>query len=233
MRVRVVRSVLVKPEKIRKFLQLSLEIGSHVEARTSIRPEVFWVRHADDQADVKAFMDFDSLGQYEKLFLEGLLFDKKYLSLAEKAEGMVREEPRDELLVLMDKDDFFMNMKGNRKQAPANLARGAVPPRRYRLSRHVDVPTGKLRDFMKSAFEFSDRFQEKVGFRPEVYCTRFTQERIGCSKMFFDFDECPQCDSLLLEQKADWATNPGGFIDGIPKDELFVRFSEGDLGPNF
>src|SRR5687768_11721676 len=105
MRVRVVRSVLVRPEKLRNFLQLSLGAVSHVEARTSIRPEVYWVRHtADDQADVKVFMDFDSLGQYENLFLEGLLYDKKYLSLAEKAAEMVREEPRDELLVLMDKD---------------------------------------------------------------------------------------------------------------------------------
>jgi hypothetical protein len=234
MRVRVVRSVKVKPRKFRDFLKLSLDTAARVEAQTKICPDVFWVRHkAEDEADVKVFMDFDSLAQYEKLFLEGLLYDKNYLTLAEKAVDMILEEPRDELLVLMDQDDFFMNLKSSKRLAPANLARGAVAPRRNRMSRHVDVPTGKLRDFMKSAFEFSDRFQRVAGFRPEVFCTRFTQERIGCSKIFFDFDECPQCDSILLDQKLEWAQKTPELIDGTPVDELYVRATQRDLAANF
>jgi hypothetical protein len=231
MRVRVTRSVQVKPDKLYPFLELSLKAAHHVTSRTKIEPDVFWVRHgAETPTDVMVFMDFDSLAQYEKLFLEGLLRDKDYLSLAEDGADMVRREPRDSLLVLMDKDDFFMNMKdAGKAQAAATPPRGSTGHKRYRLCRHVDVPTGKLRDYMKYAFAFIDDFEKAAKFRPELYCTRFTQERIGCSKMFFDFDECPMCGPALLQDAHTLATHGRHMTEGAPMDELYMRVTAQDL----
>jgi hypothetical protein len=227
MQVRVIRTIEVKPACLSEFFDLTLKGAEYVESRTGVQPEVFWVRHGSKRpTDAKVFMDFESLAEYEKLFLEGLLYDERYLRMSEQAAHMITEEPRDELLVLMDKDDFFMNLNGGSAESGAQPANRPLRPRearRYRLTRHVDVRTGKLRDFMQASFAFMDRFESVVGFRPDLFCTRFTQERIGCTNMFFDYDDCPMCEPILMRQTEELVKTAGDVVDGVPTDELFVR----------
>lgn len=229
MRVRVTRTIKAQPTRLDELLALTVRTAEHVAERTDIRPDVFAVRYAPKEAgDVKVFTDFDSLAQYEELFLAGLLSDAQYLDLAEEAAQLVRQEPRDELLVLLDRDDFFLNYKDQTSQEPINPPRGSQPLRRYRLMRHVDVSTGRLREYMKRAFEFADRFQEVTSMQPEVFCTRFAAERIGCSQVFYDYDDCPMCGPLLLGQERELADAPG-LLERPPIDELYQRIGHEEL----
>jgi hypothetical protein len=234
MRVRVVRTIHVKPGRFHDFLELSLKAAEHAAQRTKIRPDVFWVKHGGESAtDVVVHMDFDSLAQYEKLFLEGLLFDQEYLTVAEQGADMVKREPNDGLIVLMDKDDFFMNMKDKTKGAaskPATPARGSIPPQRYRVGRYLSVPSGKLRKAMQHSFEFMDNFERAAKFRPELYCTRFTADSIGSVNMFFDFDNCPMCEPALMQHTRLLQKQDSDLIDTDPVDRLLVRVTPQDLG---
>jgi len=220
--------VAVKPSMLQDFWDVSLNGAEYVESRTKIRPEVFSVRDGTSSpTDAKIFMDFDSMAQYEDLFLHGLLYDAEYLTLAEQSLPMIVQEPSDEMFVLMDKDDFFMNLKDQSKRAPANLPRSALVPQRYRVCQHVDVTAGGLREVMKYSFDFMDKFEQEVGFRPQLFCTRFSRERIGCSKMYFDFDDCPMCDATIQRFNEQMMNDLPRVIDTIMPNEFYTQITRG------
>jgi hypothetical protein len=225
--VRVTRTILAQPTRLDELLTLSYKSAQLVADQTGIEPEVFWVRHAPrESGDVKIFMDFDSLAQYEELFLTGLLSSEAYLTAAEEAAELIRREPRDELLVLLDRDDFFLNMKDRTKAEKRNPAREARRATRYRTMRHVDVATGRLRDYMKHAFQFVEEFEQTTGIRADVFCTRFAAERIGCSQIFYDADDCPMCGPMLLKHTRELAVELPGVLERPPVDELYERVTE-------
>lgn len=233
MRVRIQRSVKVKSDHLTNFLEVALAASDHAEKKTEIRPDVFWVRDcAEDGSNVKIFTDYDSLAQYESLFLEGLLYDREYLGLAEKTVEMIEEEPSDECYVLMDRDDYFMNYKDakGKAQKAAAVPRLDMPKHtRYRLCHHVDVHKGRLREYMKSAFSFIDALAGRIEFPPHLFCTRFSAERIGCGKVYIDFDNCPECGPALLQQEQILTSQPG-LLDRPPVNELYIRVGLEDIG---
>jgi hypothetical protein len=229
MEVRVVRTVEVKPESIRDFLRLSLDVAKYVSSKINITPDVYWWRHGSNgEADFAIFTDFPSLAIYEKEFLEGLLFDKVYLDLVETGGRMIHREPQDELLVRMDRNDFFMNLKnpGATPQPKVRAAQGARP--RYRRLRGFYSAPNKLRDVMMHSFDVFDRFEALTGVTPEIYCTRFTyRSGIGSVRQFFDYgDPPPGSDPFFLAHNQEFNRVLPGATDKPPVDELYVLVTE-------
>jgi hypothetical protein len=173
-------------------------------------------------------MDFDSFAHYEKDFLESLPYDKVYLTFVQKMADFVTQEPRDEVLVLMEKDYFF-SKKSRKKQSPVNPAQESVASRRYRLVRHLDIKRGKLRDFLMDAYDFMDKFERVTHFRPELYSTRFGVERVGSSRIFFDYDDCPMCEPILMQHSEQLMRDTRDLLASPPSDQLYVQVSHKDF----
>lgn len=229
MRIRIVRSIQVKANELLNALQLSLRTADHVEAQVKIRPGVFWVRYGPQQSpEVKIFMDFDSFAHYEQDFLESLPYDTVYMNFVQKMADFVTQEPRDEVLILMEKDYFF-GSKSRKKRSAVNPARKSAPQRRYRLVRHLDVKRGKLRDFLTATYDFMDKFELATQVRPELYSTRFGVERVGSSKIFFDYDDCPLCEPILMRHSQLLMQDTRDLLASPPSDQLYAQVSHKDF----
>jgi hypothetical protein len=233
MKVRIQRSVAVHPEKIREFIDLSLKNCEKAGQLMGCEPELFYHQHSESKfADFRIFTDFDSLKDYEELFLERLLLDDSYHEIGAAFTEMIDDEPRDELLVRLEPDDFFMN-RANAGSRPvyafeqqAKLTSNPKP--RYRRVREFRASKGRLSEVMRMNFDFMDNFHRAANVTPEYFCTRFATARIGSSMMFFDHDDCPECTPSFIEQDALIFSKSSGLLLNMPTDTLLTRVTARD-----
>ncbi len=229
MEIRVQRTIAVLPQHARNFISLALKVAERSQQVMGIESEVFYNPHSGgDTMEFKVFTDFDSLATYESRFLGALLHDTNYLQLAANAVEMILDEPRDEMLVRLTPDDFFMNLGGpvQRREFNFEMAPPTMPasPARFRRVREYTASKGQLREVMKMNFEFIDNFYGATGGGlPSYYCTRFATLRIGSSMLFYDSDECPICTPSFIEQDEDIAANRAGLLVRRPIDLLYTR----------
>jgi hypothetical protein len=155
---------------------------------------------------------------------------------------LILEEPHDEMYVRLKADDYFMNAKGIVDVSPVESARKFDVKSRpsYRREREYCAAKGKLRDVMAIQFKFISDFHVKTGLGIDYFCTRFSQDRIGCSKAYIDFDSCPMCDPAFNEQDQLIATERSDLLLIPPVDRLYrrvtpdfgsFRLSDGKLMP--
>lgn len=227
MQVRIVRTVEVKPESALDFVKLSLDVAQHTREKIKVDPNTYWSPHHPGGCVLfRSFTDFDSMADYEQRFLEGLLLDETYLKMAEGGVKFIENEPRDELLVRLLPDDYFMSLKGRRRFEIPKAPKTAGPPPRYLREREYCAEKGKLREVMTHTFHFMGQFTDATGLYPEYFCTRFATERIGCSKLFVGYDECIVCGPIFMAQDHLYATDLSGLLLSPPIDTLYTRVTE-------
>lgn len=109
--IRVVRTVQAKPGKLKDLMKASFELAQHMEKAYKIRAEIFCNRFSTRSiGGLVIFMDFESLAQYESIFLDSVLRDNDYLRTLESTTDFVQDTPRDEMIVRLNGDDHFMNL---------------------------------------------------------------------------------------------------------------------------
>lgn len=230
MEMRIQRTISVHPKLVRDFIALALETEAHASGVMGVESDLFYsTERSDTNAKFTLFTDFASFAQYEDVFLGKLLHDKKYLALAAKGVGMITDEPLDELFVRLKPDDFFMNIgKKNRVKYSFETAKHDVKAkrRRYRREREYSAAKGRLREVMSMNFEFMQDFFNATSNVPDFFCTRFSVQRIGSSKMYFDVDDCPMCEPAFIEQNHTIATKTDGLLLTRPIDRVHVRITD-------
>jgi len=212
MQIRVKRSINVIPEYQNKFLEFALKGIEHFRNATGIEPELFVnLRPVDRPVEVTVFTDFESMAQYEDIFLHKMLRDDSYLDMPEVVVDMIYNQPQDEMYVRLDADDHFMNRKGGRvvTTSTLDLSRSASLNKKvatYRTEREYRASKGRLRDTMFLSFEFMHNLYGASGHAADLFCTRFSILGIGTVKLYFDSDDCPQCGPAFLQQDHEIAT---------------------------
>jgi len=227
MQIMVVRSVNVKPECVIDFMKYSLEAVEQTQKAIDILPDVF-VRqdHTGSGFEFRIFSEFDSMAQYERTFLEGLLLDGTYLDIAERGVAMITAEPRDELLVRLSPDDYFMVRKDERIEQEFERKQVRASPARYRREFELCADKGRLREVMRDCFNVMERFAGLTDIWPDLYCTRFTAGRIGSVRMYLDYDECPACDNLFFHLAEKYSTTMKTALLGPPSNTLYLRVTD-------
>ncbi len=228
MKIRVQRKIEVYPKFQNKFLNVLFNDAEKFYKKTNIYPDVFVNLYKNASAvEVRIFTDFDSLAEYEEIFLHKVLKDTKYLDVAEGLVDMIVDEPQDEMYVRMDTDDVFMNRKHKMKPGKsldlgqsAKLNKGRA---KFRTEREYCASKGRLADVMKMNFDFAEKFKIGTGHGIDYFCTRFSAARIGCSKIFWDSDECPQCASAFLQQDHEIAIRFEGLLKTPPMTTVYRR----------
>lgn len=225
MKIRIHRSMSVVPQYTPEFVRAALDVEARATEVMGVESDFFYFHDESTKtAEFRVFTDFESMAQYEEVFLGSLLHDGTYLKMAASAVEMITDEPRDEMFVHMAPDDFFMNL-GTSERPVYSFEKANLEPvkGRYRREREFCASKGRLRDVMRMQFDFTERFYLETGMVPNYVCTRFSAERIGCSKASYDFDECPVCDPLFMEQDA--LIQPGMLLSP-PIDRLYERVTE-------
>lgn len=180
MRIRVKRSVSVYPQYKQQFLELTLKGIEGARQAVGIEPEAFVdLNESSDRLEVKIFTDFDSLAQYEDLFLHRLLKNDNFLDGPEAAVEMIHDNPRDEMFVRLDVKDYFMNRKGDSGFAVLPEPKKSDKKSLYLMERMYSTSKGRLREMMQITFRHIEEFAAKTGVVPDFHCTRFTAGRIG------------------------------------------------------
>jgi hypothetical protein len=227
MQVMVVRNVNVKPECVGEFMKYSLDAVKKTQNAIGVKPDVF-VRqdHSGAGFDFRIFTEFDSMAQYETVFLEGLLKNGTYLDIAERGVSLVTAEPRDELLVRLSPDDFFMVRKSERIEYDFEQKKRNVSSPRYRREFELCAEKGRLREVMRDCFDVMERFTALTDIPPDLYCTRFTAGRIGSVRMYLDYDDCPVCDGLYFHLNEKYASSMKTALLSPPSNTLFLRVTD-------
>ncbi|KRQ04942.1 hypothetical protein [Bradyrhizobium manausense] len=229
MQIRVQRTVHVLPEFQRRFLDISLKSIEHFRAITGVEPDLFVnLRPQGPPVEVCIFADFESMAQYEDIFLHKALRDNDYLDVPEATVEMIYEQPLDEMYVRLDVDDHFMNRKGDKVVAASglNLSRNAPLNKKvaaFRTERMYRASKGRLRDMMLLSFEFLHNLHRKTGHAADLFCTRFSIASIGSVKAFFDHDDCPECGPAFLQQDHEIATQHQGLLQRPPITTIYQR----------
>lgn len=237
MQIRVQRRVNVIPEYQNKFLDLALRGVERIQETMGIQPDLFLNLYTENKAvEVRIFTDFESMAQYEELFLHKVLRDDSFLDAAESAVEMVYDNPQDEMYVRMDIEDYFMNRKGGAiKRSNIDLSHEArlnKQPATFRTEREYYASKGRLRDVMQMNFEFADDLKASTGIGADYFCTRFSAARIGSSKLYFDHDDCPQCGEIFLEQDQLISSHNDGLLLRRPITTVYKRITAETLGFN-
>lgn len=228
MEIRVQRTIRVIPEARLRFFEAALNSVEASEKRMGIEPELFFnVYSNEDHVEVRVFSDFKSMAHYEEVFLGAMLHDEGYLREAEDLVDLILEEPHDEMYVRLKADDYFMHIKGMIDVAPVEPACkfDSESKPSYRREREYCAAKGKLRDVMSLQFKFIRDFHAKTGLGVDYFCTRFSQGRIGSSKAYIDFDDCPMCDPAFNEQDYLIATERSDLLLNPPIDRLYRRIT--------
>ncbi|WP_294332962.1 hypothetical protein [uncultured Sphingomonas sp.] len=189
MRVRIKRSVSVHNRYKKPFLELLIKACEAAKDTAGIDalPYIETESHGDT-FNVKVFSDFESLAQYEEKFLHQMLKSDPFLDGAGSAAHMILDNPRDELLVRLETDDYFMNRKDRVELHTLEEAEKG-PQKKFLVERMFNAKAGNLRDTMAMTFRLMDEFAAATNIMPKYYCTRFAADRIGGSATFVDFDD--------------------------------------------
>lgn len=189
MRIRVKRSVSVYPQYREQFLELTLKGIEGAKKAVGIQPEAFVdLNETPNRLDVKIFTDFDSMAQYEDLFLHKLLKNDSFLDGPEAAVEMIHDNPHDEMFVRLDVKDYFMNRKGDSGFEVLPEPAKSEQKSRYLMERMYCASKGRLREMMQITFRHIEEFSKATGIMPDFHCTRFAAGRIGAAQETVSFD---------------------------------------------
>lgn len=199
MRIRVKRTVSVYEEYRKPFLTLLLKACEGARRDAGVNPQPYVKAECDGKTfDVVVTTEFDSMAQYEEKFLHTLLKNDAFLDGAESAVSMIVDNPRDEMYVRLEPDDYFMHRKGGvelelLKDGPA------TEQKKFMVERMFRAKPGKLREIMALNFKLMEDEARKTGTLPKYFCTRFTAGRIGASEQVRSFNDPIELDRQVLD----------------------------------
>lgn len=111
MAIRVHRIALSKPGKLREMMKMAYDLSQHMERETGKETQIYCSRFSANRiGSAHYFMDFDSMAEYEELFINKMLKDRHYLQMLARGADLLEYEPTDELIFKIEPDDFFMNL---------------------------------------------------------------------------------------------------------------------------
>lgn len=229
MQIRVQRTVNVLPYQQNRFFELALRGIERFREENGIEPDLFVnLQSTERPVDVRFFIDFESMAQYETIFLHKTLHDDSYLDMPETAVDMIYDQPCDEMYVRMDLEDHFMNRKGDKVIATSDLdlsrdAKLNKTVATYRIEREYRASKGRLRDTMRTSFEFMHSIYKSTGHAGDLFCTRFSPLRIGSVKLYFDSNDFPQSGPAFLQQDQELATGHHDLLQGPPITKVYQR----------
>jgi hypothetical protein len=228
MKIRVQRKIEVYPKLQNSFLNILFNTAEQFHSYTNIYPDIFIRLFGTSlYPEVRIFMDFDSLAQYEDIFLHKILKDTKYLDSSGFLSDMIIDEPQDEMYARVYIDDFFMNLK-HKKQDNIQYDVSGVDglskhKKRFRIEREYCASKSKLADVLKMNFDFTEGYNNGSGHIVDYFCTRFSAERIGSAKIFWDSDDCLQYVDAFLQQDQEIASNFEGLLKAPPRTTVYRR----------
>lgn len=199
MRIRIKRSVSVYEEHRQPFLTLLLKACDGAREAVGVNPQPYLKAESDGKTfDVIITTEFDSMAEYEEKFLHQLLKNDQFLDGAESATGMIVDNPRDEMYVRLESNDYFMHRKG---EIDLDFIEDSAPTeqKKYLVERMFRAKPGKLRDIMALNFTLMEDEAKKTGTLPKYFCTRFTAGRIGASEQVRSFNDPIELDKQVLD----------------------------------
>ena len=138
MRIRINRSVSVYEEHRQPFLTLLLKACDGAREAVGVNPQPYLKAESDGKTfDVIITTEFDSMAEYEEKFLHQLLKNDEFLDGAKSAINMIVDNPRDEMYVRLEPNDYFMHRKG---KIELEYSRRRCTDRAKEISRRTDVP---------------------------------------------------------------------------------------------
>jgi hypothetical protein len=163
-----------------------------------VNPEPYVKAESDGKTfDVIITTEFDSMAEYEEKFLHKLLKNDSFLDGAEAAVVMIVDNPRDEMYVRLESDDYFMHRKGD--IGLDRLADSApTEQKKYLVERMFRAKPGKLREIMALNFKLMEEEAKKTGVMPKYFCTRFTAGRIGATVQVRSFNDSNELDWQVI-----------------------------------
>jgi len=199
MRIRVKRSVSVYEEHREPFLTLLLNACQGAREAAGVNPHPYVKAESDGKTfDVVVTTEFGSMAEYEEKFLHQLLKNDNFLDGAESAFDMIVDNPRDEMYVRLEPDDYFMHRKGGVELE--HLSDDAsTEQKKYLVERMFRAKPGKLREIMALNFKLMEEEAKKTGVMPKYFCTRFTAGRIGASEQVRSFNDPIELDKKMLD----------------------------------
>lgn len=229
MRVQVRRNVSVYEEYRKPFLTLLMKACDGASEAVGVSPRPYVKAESDGKTfDVLVITDFDSMAEYEEKFLHSLLMNDDFLDGAESAVGMIVDNPRDELLVRLESNDYFMHRKGEIALDKLD-ATEETEQKKYLLERMFCAKPGKLRDIMALNFTLMEDEAKKTGTMPKYFCTRFTAGRIGASKQERAFNDPIELDKQVI----DYDTKFDHSLLISPIEDIYYRRVDAELVDSF
>lgn len=199
MRIKVKRSVSVYEEHRKPFLTLLLNACEGAREAVGVNPRPYVKAESDGKTfDVIITTEFDSMAEYEEKFLHQLLKNDSFLDGAESAVGMIVDNPRDEMYVRLEPNDYFMHRKGEFELERLGDS-APTEQKKYLVERMFRAKPGKLREIMALNFKLMEEEFKKTGVMPKYYCTRFTAGRIGASEQERMFNDANELDRQVLD----------------------------------
>jgi len=199
MRVRIKRSVSVYEEHRQPFLTLLLKACDGARKAVGVNPEPYLKAESDGKTfDVIITTEFASMAEYEEKFLHQLLKNDQFLDGAESATSMIVDNPRDEMYVRLESNDYFMHRKG---EIDLDFIEDNAPTeqKKYLVEQMFRAKPGKLRDIMTLNFKLMEDEAKRTGVMPKYFCTRFTAGRIGASKSVRSYNDPIELDRQVLD----------------------------------
>jgi hypothetical protein len=199
MRIQVRRNVSVYEEHRKPFLTRLLKACEGASEAVGVNPRPYVKAESDGKTfDVLVKTEFSSMAEYEEKFLHQLLRNDNFLDDAESVADMIVDNPRDELLVRLEPNDYFMHRKGAVK---LEKLEGVEHPeqKKYLLERMFRAKPGKLRAIMALNFQLMEDEAKKTDVMPKYYCTRFTAGRIGASQQERSFNDPIELDKQVID----------------------------------
>jgi hypothetical protein len=228
MRIRVQRKIDVYAKSQLKFLHILLSTAETFRANLNINPDIFIsIFHRCDNPEVKIFIDFESLAEYEEIFLHKILKDTNYLDSSGYFSEMIVDEPQDEMYARVEIDDFFMNRKHNINIKDSvntiNFDKNVDVKRKFRIEREYCSNKTRLADVLKMNFEFAENNNMSDICTIDYFCTRFSAERIGSAKIYWDSDDCAEHIDAFLQQDQEIIANYDGLLREPPRTRVYRR----------
>ena len=230
MEIRVKRSVSIYPEFKDKFMELTLKASEAAKDIMGVEPHSFVnLTESPNRLDVIVYTDFESMAQYEEVFLHKALLTNEFLDDAEDGLKMIHDNPRDEMFVRLKTDDFFMNRKGEYNLADMSAFR-SDEKEKYRVERLFCVAPGRLKESMAFTFEQNEKYTKEFNRMPDYFCTRFASNRIGGATTYHDVDNCEKLPGIFAEFDRLVEEKHPGLLMRATEDMYLRRITEDMLG---
>jgi len=194
-----------------------------------VNPQPYVKAESDGKTfDVVVTTEFGSMAEYEEKFLHQLLKNDNFLDDAEFAVGMIVDNPRDELFVRLEPDDYFMHRKGDVGIEKLQKVE-ETEQKKYMLERMFRAKPGKLREIMALNFKLMEEEAKQTDVMPKYYCTRFTAGRIGASQQVRSFNDPIELDMQVI----DYDDKFNHLLLNSPIEDTYYRRVDAELIDSF